>query len=151
MFLRYHFVLFQRLITKYPSINNCSVLLLVDFLFPYDNNGGGDLPKTIWNGVVFDDAWNVVLYQSFAHGMHYSIWSVVLCNNIGDTFLDNGWPLLVWSLVYGWNPVLLLRTVPVADNSSFQKLLKNILSRSMISDLGTPCLLTTLSRKISAP
>ena len=46
--------------------------------------------------------------------------------------------------------MLLFKTVPKVEKSSFQKLLKNILSRLEIRDLGTPCLLTSLSIKISA-
>lgn len=46
--------------------------------------------------------------------------------------------------------MFLFKVVPIVVNSSFQELLKNILSRSVIIDLGTVCFVSTLSIKVSA-
>lgn len=56
----------------------------------------------------------------------------------------------VWSSVWGWHVLLYFKEVPNFFHSVIQKWLRNLVSQSEVTDLGTPCRWTISLKKMWA-
>lgn len=72
------------------------------------------------------------------------IYSVVHCKSTSNRS-PSIYSLSDYPSVWGWKTVLLFKIVPMIANNSLQKLLRTILSRFEIIDLGMPCFPMILS------
>lgn len=64
------------MMAKSLSLSIFSTTLFGDLFSPFEIKGGGGLLNTSWNGVVFVDACNVILYHNSAYG-------IKLCHSLG--------------------------------------------------------------------
>ena len=111
---------------------------------------GGSRPYITSKGVVPIDSWYVVLNQYSAHGIqvtHSFGWSTIKhLKYVSNQQLVTS----VWSSVWGWYVVLILRVVPCILKNSLQNKLMNNGSLSLITEFGIPCNLTTSLTKTFA-
>lgn len=132
------------------SCSSSSKLFTWVFPCPTLQITGGSLPYNVWKGLISVEEWGEVLYENSAHrSQEAQVFGLPMTKHL--KYVSTA--LLTISdcpSVCRWYDVLLFNSVPWRRNSSCQKLLINILSRSEIMDPGKPCKRTTFLMKASA-